>query len=237
MMEQGMQAAAGETGRLRIGFGFHTLELVPRLVVKLRSDAPGIQITLRDMSTAEQIAALEAGQLDVAFARLPLPGSTDLESLPVIEDRLALILPEKPALPATFQLADCRERPFVAISQERSPGFHSHTLRLCAQHGFHPRIVQEVTEFTTALALVRAGLGLTIMPESFWTNSLPGLQRYRFPEKLAAWTIGATWRRKDTNPALKRFLDLLRLELAREKSDHGNSHRSSAQELEDHALS
>src|SRR5687768_9727523 len=55
LMERAKSAAAGETGKLEIGFGFHTLEMVPRLIVQLRATAPGIEVGLRDMSTAEQV--------------------------------------------------------------------------------------------------------------------------------------------------------------------------------------
>src|SRR5690349_2992343 len=61
----GRKTAAGTVGRLKIGFGFHTLQLVPAMVVKLRGSSPGSLITLRDMSTAEQAAALQARQIDI----------------------------------------------------------------------------------------------------------------------------------------------------------------------------
>ncbi len=47
--------ARGEAGRLRIGFGFHTLDLVSRAIVRLRKAQPLVTVTLQDMSTSEQI--------------------------------------------------------------------------------------------------------------------------------------------------------------------------------------
>jgi len=217
-LEQGKKAAKGETGRLGIGFGFHTLDLVTRVVVKLRAEAPGIEVTLRDMSTKEQMPALETGLLDLGFARQPLPGNLELESMPAIQDRLSLVLPEDPPLAADFTLADCRDQPFVVISPDRSPGMHRQTLGIFAQYGYHPRIVQEVTEFSTSLALVRAGMGLTILPESFWSDTFPGLQRYWIPDEATVWNVAAVWRKRDANPALERFLRLLRVELGLESA-------------------
>ena len=40
LMEEGRKLAQGEIGWLRIGFGFHTFELVPRLIARLRQVAP-----------------------------------------------------------------------------------------------------------------------------------------------------------------------------------------------------
>ena len=208
------KAATGQAGQLRIGFGSYTLELVPRLVVKLRMLAPGIEISLRDMSTSEQIAALQAEQLDVGFTRLPLPASArDLTALPVHSGQLALVMPARPFQTGRVSLDDCRDKPFVILSQQRSPGLYDKILTLCAGHGFHPRIVQEVSELATALALVRSGMGFCIVPISASARRLPGIKIQPLSEKAAAWAAGAVWRRRDSNPALKRFLEVLRSEI------------------------
>jgi len=208
------KAAAGQAGQLRIGFGSYTLELVPRLVVKLRSVAPGVEISLRDMSTSEQIAALQAEQLDVGFTRLPLPASArDLTAMPVVSGQLALVCPVRPVSAARVSLDNCRDQPFVMLSKQRSPGLYDKILALCAGHGFHPRIVQEVSELATALALVRSGMGLCIVPGSHTARRFPGVKLQPLPERAAAWAAGAVWRRKDSNPALKRFLEVLKAEI------------------------
>src|SRR6478609_4095131 len=72
LVQRTRRIAAGEIGQLRIGFGFHTFELVPRIIVRLRKNLPSIQISLRDMSTAEQVEALRTEKLDLGFVRLPL---------------------------------------------------------------------------------------------------------------------------------------------------------------------
>ena len=86
LRERARRAALGETGRLRIGFGYHTFDLVPKLIVKFRATNPGIEISLRDRSTAEQIEDLTADRIDLGFARLPVPNQFSF--LPVVRDRL-----------------------------------------------------------------------------------------------------------------------------------------------------
>lgn len=215
LVDRGQRLADGEVGQLNLGFGFHTFELVPRLIVKLREMAPGIDVTLKDMSTAEQLAALSGGKLDLGFVRLPVP--KDIKTLPAVTDRLALVSSSLSPLPANLKLADCRNEPFVAISEERSPGFRAHMLQLCGKHGFQPGIIQQVPEFMTAIALVRAGLGVAIIPESFWSARFEGLRLHRLRDKEAAWSVSAAWNASDTNPALLRFLSLLKDDLRRPK--------------------
>lgn len=211
LMDRGKRAAEGETGRLGIGFGFPTFELVPRLIVRLREVAPGIEVSLRDMSTAEQMAALNAGAIDLGFLRLPVP--KHLKTLPVVRDRLALVSSANSPLPANAGLAECRDQPFVALSETRAPGFFEHMLAMCGKHGYHPKVVQQVPELTTAMALVRAGLGVAIIPESFWNSRIEGVRIHRLKDRDAGWLVGAAWHAGDTNPALVRFLDLLREDL------------------------
>lgn len=211
LIDRGRRAAKGEIGQLNLGFGFHTFELVPRLIVKLREMSPGIDVTLRDMSSAEQQAALAERSIDLGFLRLPVPKG--LRSLPVVRDRMAIVTSSESRLPEKLTLSDCRSEPFVALAEARAPGFHNHTIRLCARHGFHPRIVQQVPEFTTAVALVRAGLGIAMMPESFRRHRFEGLCWHRLKEREAAWSVSAAWHPDDSNPALARFLELLRQDL------------------------
>jgi len=214
LLAETRKEAQGQGGRIKIGFGSYTLELVPRVIVKLRSLEPGIEVLLRDMSTAEQIASLEKGQLDIGFTRLPLPASLkQFETFPVVAGHLALVLPMFGFAAAPVNLGECRNNPFVFLSKERSPGLYDLTMKLCAQHGFHPRVVQEVSELTTALALVRAGMGLSIIPECIWSRRFTGVRIQVLPEQAAEWAVGAVWRRHDSNPALHRFLSLLRKEI------------------------
>jgi DNA-binding transcriptional LysR family regulator len=207
LLDRTRRTARGEAGRLRIGFGFHTFELVPRIVVRLRKSVPSVEISLRDMSTAEQTEALRAERLDLGFVRLPV--AAEFETRPVIEDRVMLVSSLSDKVPADLALEACRDRPFVLISRERAPTFHGHVLALFARHGFQPRIVQEVPEVTTALALVRAGLGFTMIPQSFGTTRFAGVRFHILKDPEARWKVGAAWRKGDANPLIQRFLALL----------------------------
>lgn len=205
------RVARGESGRLRMGFGFRTFDIVPRIIVRLRKSLPDVRITLKDMSTSEQIEELLAEKLDLGFIRTS--EVKGLEIMPVLEDRLMLVTSEDAGYPVKLNLAKLRHEPFVLISQQRSPTSHSHVLRICADHGFYPRVAQEVPEVTTALALVRAGLGASLIPASFCHNPFPGIRYHPIPGPQAAWSVAAAWRKGDSNPLIARSLALLKTEL------------------------
>jgi DNA-binding transcriptional LysR family regulator len=81
---------------------------------------------------------------------------------------------------------------------------------LCARHGFRPRVVQEVVEITTVLALVHAGLGVSMIPESFPHNRFEGIRTHRITDRAAEWRVAAAWRKDDSNPLIPQFLRLLK---------------------------
>jgi DNA-binding transcriptional LysR family regulator len=211
LVEEGRKLAHGEIGRLRIGFGFHTFELVPHLIARLRWVAPSVEISLRDMSTSEQTEALRTRRIDAGFVRAP--AAKDFESIPVIHDRLILVTSKNSGLPRKATLRDCTKQPFILISNERAPTFRRHALALCAKYGFHPRVIQDTSEVTTSLALARAELGVTLIPQSFGTAHITGVQVHELDDPEASWAVSAAWRRGDTNPVLKRFIELLREEI------------------------
>ena len=208
VLEQGKRQASGELGRLAIGFGRTTLDLVPALVTKLRSISPNVEIRLQDMSTAEQFAALQSGAIDVGFLRLPPSLPDGYAAARVADDRMVLVTQSRAPM-RDLSLADCRETPFILIDSTRSPDFRAHTLLLFAKYGFQPKVVQDVTEFSTALAFVRAGMGMTLVPASLKDEPLAGLGLHPVRDREARWSVGACWRRRNTNPVLRGFLKLM----------------------------
>jgi DNA-binding transcriptional LysR family regulator len=68
------------------------------------------------------------------------------------------------------------------------------------------------------LALVKAGLGVSVIPESFGINRFQGIRAHHLTDKAAVWTAAAAWRKDDPNPLIQRFLALLKTELVSHES-------------------
>jgi DNA-binding transcriptional LysR family regulator len=191
-LDRARRAARGEFGRLSIGFGYSTLTLVPRVVSAFRELHPNVEISLRDMATSVQIDGLESGTLDVGFVRLPV--ERGLKSLPVLEERLVLALPSRhPRASRIKELDDVRDEPFVQTSRQFSSSLYEHVMTLCASSGVRPRVVQEASEFPTVLALVAAGLGVALVPESALRNPFEGVVARRVGGVEASWRVGVAW--------------------------------------------
>lgn len=211
-LDRARRAGRGEIGRLSIGFGFSTLALVPRIVSRFRRERPHVEISLTDMSTNAQFEALAAGRLDVGFVRLP--GVPGLRSLPVLTERLVLALAAThPRAVAIRGLADARDEPFIQTPRVLSPTLYDHVLAVCAVHRVRPQIIQEATEFPTILALVAAGLGVSLVPESALRTRVEGVTTRRVAGTAASWRVGAVWRDGRGEALRDAFLAELRAEL------------------------
>lgn len=213
LLDTGRRASLGEIGKLTLGFGFTSLTIVPSAVAVFRRAHPNVEVSLSDISTANQIEALRAGRIQVGLARLPVGEEFRQEQL--LEDRLVLVMPAGHRLedrPSPLRRAS--NDPFVLLSAQRAPGFHRHVLRLCAKMGFNPRAAQEANEFHTILAFVAAGAGLAFVSESFMRSrpAPAGVVVRPIEDSEARWTIGAIWRRDDTSAMTQEFLRILRRE-------------------------
>ncbi len=171
------QAGAGEVGELRVGFG-PTLMLSPlaHAVRAFRARLPGVRVALREMPTAEQIAALLGGEIDVGFVR-------DAETDPRLHVELFAREPLVIALHRGHPLAAAGRVPVSALAHEPwvlfprsiAPLLHEQVMRLCRDAGFSPHVTQESREVYTTVGLVGAGVGVTIVPATARRMSWKGV--------------------------------------------------------------
>lgn len=200
------RASAGLTGDLDIGFGVSTLVAAPRLIAGFRMTTPDSQITLNDLPSREQHQRLLGGRLDVGFCRAPEEVG-ELAFMPVLEERLALVLPCDVEIPSPSRLSTLNSLGFVALSPSRGPGLDAQISQWCAAARFKPRIVQHADDILTIHAVVAAGLGAAFLP---W-HGVEALGDRTHQQPLTGpaskWPVGICWRSADTNPLLLRFVD------------------------------
>lgn len=202
------RAARGEAGLLRIGFGIASIfGLLPEVVLRFRRAHPDVHFHLRDMSTPDQIDALVSGEIDIGFIRHRRADSR-LKTRLVLDERLVVALGPHTRWNARAGLRSVAAEPFVIISRDRSASFYDHVLSVCAAAGFAPRIVQEAAELFTVVSLVRAGLGVALVPRSTTLMRLPRVRFHELDLPEAAWNIALAWQSdSDRLPLVRRFIE------------------------------
>ncbi len=171
------QAHAGHTGELRVGFGpTLMLSTLAQVVRTYRIRHPGVHIELRELATAEQIAALLRGDLDLGFVR-GAEADPRLHVEPFAREPLLIALNRDHALAraARVPVAALAREPWVLFPRAIAPLLHEAVMRLCRTAGFSPTVVQESREVYTTVGLVGAGVGVTIVPATVQRMSWKGV--------------------------------------------------------------
>jgi DNA-binding transcriptional LysR family regulator len=174
------QMAAGEVGRLRLGFtgAAPLLPFFPQVIREFRTRYPKVVLTLHEISSLGQIAALELRDIDVGLIRTVLPPErSDIVFTRLLADRLvvAMHVDHPLAAEADMCLAKLRDWPLVFYPRKSGIGIFDHVMRLCAEQGFSPNIVQEARESSTIISLAASGLGVAIVPAELACINVPNV--------------------------------------------------------------
>jgi DNA-binding transcriptional LysR family regulator len=139
---------------------------LPEALADFHSDHPGIQIALRQGSTAEVIALVASGSVDVAVLALPGEPPPGVEAIPLTEEPLRLAVSVDDELAGTtVRIEDLRGRPFILA--EPGTALRETVVAATQAAGFSPLPLFEVGDPATVRYLVRANLGLAIVPASW----------------------------------------------------------------------
>lgn len=169
----------GVTARLTGGvWASVASSLLPRALTLLAAEYPGIEVRTKELAPEDTAGAVQVGTLDFSFvidySNYPMPWDPELSRVVIAVERLHAVMPPGSEPANTTSLADLAEYPWVLA------GPNSHFGRAvrsaCQRSGFEPRINHEVGEQATALAMVAAGLGVTLVSDLGLTLRPPGIE-------------------------------------------------------------
>ena len=205
------EASDGRAGTLRIGYGLAAVsDILPRTILRFSQKYPRIKLQMCDMSTPSQLTALLQETLDLGILRLPI-ASAELDSLPLIRERLLLAVPESFQYGHRDKLSTLRDTPFVLISRSASATFHDHAVSVCRCAGFAPNVVQEASETFTILNFVRAGLGVSLVQSAAARMKVPGVRFHELEMRESEWDIGMAWKSVcEKRDLILKFIDTTR---------------------------
>lgn len=207
------QAARGEAGRLAVGMVPSATyeDVIPGAVRLFREKFPDVQLALHEWNTAEQVELLRRGELHVGFVRPPLK-DVGLRLETVTRDPLIAALPEAHRLASrkVVSVGDLAEDAWVMLPPDRGLGFHDLVIDVCREAGFSPRVAQEATQIHTLVALVAAGLGVTLAPGAVSNLRRRGVVYLPLADEAPTARIAACYLQGNSLPVLQGFLRVLR---------------------------
>lgn len=203
------RTARGEAGQVSIGFtAVSGYDFLPRLIAGFRQAAPDIDLILREMVSAEQIEALAAGRIDIGLIRPPF-SRTDLNSQCVVREPLMLAIPaDHPLAEAkTVTLADLDGQPLVTYSPYEARYFYDLLATIFREADVAPQYVQHISQIHSILGLVRAGLGVALVPQAAANLRFRDVLLRPIDLGTHIVELHLAWRRSNANPSLPALLE------------------------------
>jgi DNA-binding transcriptional LysR family regulator len=211
-VERARRAGRGETGRMTLGTPPSVmLTRLPAAIRRYRERYPGVQVTLRELSTSAIAEGLRTQTLDVGLLReVQSVGALDTQLL--LREPIVAVLPKKHALAKNprLLLKHLAGQPFVLFPRRVGEAFFDRLMSFCVAAGFTPRIVQEATQWPSVIAVVETGLGVSIAPACVERFGWPGVVYRRLPGLSTNVSVCAAMR--DTSPLVAAFLAVLHTE-------------------------
>ena len=150
---------------------------------------PQVHLTIAEEITPVLLERLRAGSVDLAVLALPIRGH-EFEAQPLFAERLFAALPKKHKLARrpSLQLADLRRDPFLFLRDGHC--FRDTAVAACDRARLDPRVVFESGHLSSLLAMVGAGMGVSLVPEMAVDKSRP-CRFVRIADPQAERTIAA----------------------------------------------
>lgn len=162
------RAMSEPRGEFSMGvFESFALTLLPPLLTRLEREHPDLAVRTRESAFEFEDDVLR-GSLDLAFAigypQSPVPLSAGLTSEPVLTERFWLVAPTDHAFgPGPVALADLADHSFIAPPPTFGCGRCIQVA--CRTAGFEAHVPHLIEEYTTAIRMVGAGLGIALIPD------------------------------------------------------------------------
>lgn len=188
-MQHAERISKGVEGHIAVGFGLSSFYLAPRCIADFRRDYPGVEMSLTDLPSFQQYEQLQNDKLQVGFVRVPPPVA--LEYLPLFTDRLVLVAP---AASPTISVAEwLTKRPLLRLYDERGRGLNAQIDRFLHDNGLFTSSTQLTDDIQTIVAMVVAGIGVSILPTSVTHIAPPELMIIPLTGESISWEVGIAW--------------------------------------------
>jgi DNA-binding transcriptional LysR family regulator len=196
----------GDVGRLRVGtFQSVSATLLPLLVGPMRKLHPDLEITVFETDYDDELTdRLVSGELDVSFVAVDLDPL--FESRHLFDDPFVLV-----ARPGQFPAGPV---PIAALAQQPLIGQQSNSCQSTNEAGLRraglePTYVFRTNDNGTVAAMVRAGMGVAVLPRLCTEPEDHRLALHLLDPPIPERKISIAWRAGRTlPPAAEHFIEL-----------------------------
>lgn len=200
------EAVAGHRGMLTIGaISSAMFDVLPEVIERFKLEHPHITVSVREIDSVEAVPALEAGDIDLAFARLDGDLGKAIEWRPLTEERLMVALPADHPLASRSRigLESLANEPLVMFARKVSPLYFDNIIATCRANGFSPRVLHEVRSVASQIAFVSCGQGIALVPAAMKKLAPGNVVLRALTRKISVVTTTIAWNRERANPLVE----------------------------------
>jgi LysR family transcriptional regulator, benzoate and cis,cis-muconate-responsive activator of ben and cat genes len=206
--------AAGNLGWLSIGFVRSTIfSVLPGAVRQMRQAFPQVRIDLVEMLSEHQAQSIRKGVIHVGLSRQmgDYAREPDMRYTVLMRDPLVAAVPAYHPLATreTVSPAELDALPFICFPKDPFSSFSKQSIEYLQGAGGRPDIGYEAKEIHTALGLVAAGLGMTLVGRTVAQNNRSDVRFLAIDAPPMETEIFALSAQGEPHPLVERFLSFL----------------------------
>ncbi|WP_421943134.1 LysR family transcriptional regulator [Pedobacter sp.] len=202
------QIHLGERGTITIAHPDSiSASIMPEILEKITRLFPQLQIKLVQVLYENQLEFLKNYKIDLAITR-DINSSAGIKSKKLYSDNLALVVPIDHPFNILEDLSaeSLKQQKFILPTKDEGSSYSEIIQALFKHYDFVPDVFLHSEFGSTIIALVRQGLGIAILPDSYLHHQSPGIRFIPLPFKT---DIYINWRADDHNPVLSNILNLI----------------------------
>ncbi|MCX2474970.1 LysR family transcriptional regulator [Pedobacter sp. MC2016-05] len=202
------QIHLGESGTIKIAHPDSiSASIMPDILANISTEYPKLQVELVQILYENQQEFLRNYKIDLAITRdiNTVPG---IKSKKIYTDYLALVIPENHPYQTFENLTKetLEKQKFILPTIDEGSSYGYIIQQLFNSFDFVPEVYLYSEFGSTIIALVRKGLGIAVLPDSYSYHESPGLRFIKLPFQTDLYL---NWRADDHNPILSNVLKLI----------------------------
>jgi DNA-binding transcriptional LysR family regulator len=205
------EAERGVVGRVTFGFvpGVCLAGLLQTWIGEFHRTHPEIDINMRALDPAAQIAGIRREELDAGFTRTPHSYPAGFQGIEVYRQRLLLALPGEHPLAGRQDISPemLWDETFIDMAPEPDVEFFGYAEAVGAIGDFEPRVAKHDHDIGTVLIYVALGHGIAVVPQllkkmNFDNVVFRGIAADPVPQTSLAFVY-----RHDASPCAQRLIE------------------------------
>lgn len=197
----------GKSGTIKIAYPDSiSASILPDIVQTIIGAFPRVKIELVQLYENQQQYLLNY-KVDLVLTR-DITSNKEVSTKKIQTEQLSIVVPEKHAYKQISDLsaASLKLQKFILIPDGNDSSYNQLIEQVFASYNIVPDIYLHCEFGSTILALVKRGLGISILPNSYQKHEVPGIRFIQLPFET---DLFLNWRTEDANPVIINVLKLI----------------------------